>query len=663
MRLSIIIPHKDTPDLLRRCLDSIPLREGIEIIVVDNNSSILINTDQYPWLERTILVRDEKSIGPGGARNTGLDQAHGEWVIFADADDYFSEEFLDVLDNYFISNADVVYFNFHIRKKGESIPLPYSLRYLENYHSDNEKLVQMLRCRFPVPWNKMVRREFLQEHHITFKDCLVGEDGVFSFLVGYYAQSIIVDETKIYNYNLNPHSITGERIHNEDFYKCLFEQKFQYNEFFKQIHHQEWKQSIYKTLVATLLKKGLSQCLLATKILLSNRSYFQKEKRGIVDLIPFKKKLIRITTVDFALSDYMKGQNKFMNLFFEVIGVASDTGVLKEVARDEGIRMVNVPMKRQMAPVHDLWCLLRFYVLFRKERPYIVNSNSPKSSLLSMAAAKMAGVPNRIYTVSGLRYQTAKGLVRQILMNAERIACHTATIVIPEGNGVRRALEQDRITDKPMRLIHHGNINGVNTDYFCKNRVEIKGLKSQIGVGEDDFIFIFIGRIVKDKGIAELAQAMKRLSAGYQNVKLLLVGNWELMYGSITPECVTFLKESPHVVNVGFVKDVRPYLAISHVLVHPSYREGFPNVVLQAGAMELPSIVTDIEGSNEIIEDGCNGRIVSSHDADQLYQMMVWFLNHPTEMESMGIHARNKVERNFRQIDVWNAWKDFYLSL
>ena len=663
MKLSIIIPHKDTPDLLRRCLDSIPQYEGLEIIVVDNNSSLPINADQYPWLERSIIVRDDKSIGPGGARNRGLDQAHGEWVIFADADDYYSEGFLDVLDNYFDSNADVVYFNFHIKKKGESIPLPYSLRYLENYHSDNEALVQMLRCRFPVPWNKMVRREFLMNHHTRFKDCLVGEDGVFSFLVGYYAQSVIVDETKIYNYTINPHSITGRRIHDGHYFKSLFEQKYQYNEFFKQIHHQEWKQSIYKALVATLIKKGLSQCLLATKILLSNRSYFQKKKSGIVDLIPFKKKLIRITTVDFALSDYMKGQNKFMNHYFEVIGAASDTGVLKEVAKDEGIRMVNVPMKRQMAPVHDLWCLFRFYFLFRKESPYIVNSNSPKSSLLSMVAAQMAGVPNRIYTVSGLRYQTATGLVRWILMNAERIACRAATIVIPEGNGIRKALEQDRITDKPMRLIHHGNINGVNTDYFCKSRVDVKGLKGQLGLDEDDFIFIFIGRIVKDKGITELALAMKRLSADHRKVKLLLVGDWELKYGSVAPECVSFLKESPHVVNVGFVKDVRPYLAISQVLVHPSYREGFPNVVLQAGAMELPCIVTDIEGSNEIIEDGYNGRIVPSHDADQLYQMMAWFLNHPTEMESMGVHARNKVERNFRQIDVWNAWKDFYLGL
>lgn len=644
-------------------MDSIPQREGLEIIVVDNNSSPSINTNQYPWLERAILVRDDKSIGPGGARNTGLDQAQGEWVLFADADDYYSEGFLDVLDNYLDTDADVVYFNFYIKKKGENITLPYSLRYLENFQSDNEELIQMLRWRFPVPWNKMVRRELLLKHGIRYKDCLVGGDGVFSFQVGFFAQSVILDETKIYNYTINPHSITGKRIHGKNYYKSLFEQKYQYNEFFKQIHHPEWKQSLCKALIATFIKKGLSQCLLATRILLSNRSYFQKEKRGIVNLLPFKKKLIRITTVDFALSDYMKGQNNYMNHYFEVVGAASDTGVLKEVARNEGVRMINVPMKRRIAPAHDIWCLFRFYFLFRKEKPYIVNSNSPKSSLLSMVAAKMAGVPNRIYTVSGLRYQTTTGLVRWILMTAERTACRAATIVIPEGNGIKKALEQDRITNKPMQLIHHGNINGVNTDYFCKRQVDVKGLKSQLGLGDNDFVFIFIGRIVKDKGITELAQAMKRLSADYQNVKLLLVGDWELKYGSVAPDCVSFLKESPHVVSVGFVKDVRPYLAISHVMVHPSYREGFPNVVLQAGAMELPCIVTDIEGSNEIIEDGYNGRIVPSRDTEQLYQMMAWFLNHPTEIETMGIHARSRVERDFCQIDVWNAWRDFYLSL
>lgn len=286
IKISIIIPHKNTPDLLHRCLDSIPQREDIEIIVVDNNSSPQLDKNEHhPWLDRAILIKDDESIGPGGARNRGLEKAQGEWVLFADADDQYSERFLDVLEQYVETNAEVVYFNFNVRKKGECVALPYSLRYLADFDTDNQEFVLMLRCRFPVAWNKMMKKDFLQEHHITFKDCLVGEDGVFSFQVGYFAQLVIVDETKIYNYYLNPYGITGERIHNEDFYKCLFEQKFQYNEFFKHICHSGWRQSVFRVLMTIFIKKGFSQCILATKTLLSNCSYFLSKRKEFVDRI------------------------------------------------------------------------------------------------------------------------------------------------------------------------------------------------------------------------------------------------------------------------------------------------------------------------------------------------------------------------------------------
>ena len=375
------------------------------------------------------------------------------------------------------------------------------------------------------------------------------------------------------------------------------------------------------------------------------------------------KKLIRITTVDFAQSDYMKGQNKYMSQYFEVVGAASDTGVMEEVAKNEGIRMVNIPMKRKMAPLHDLWCIYKFYQLFKKEKPDIVNSNSPKSSLLSMIAAKMAGVPYRIYTVSGLRYQTASGLSRWLLMTSEKIACKAANIVIPEGNGVMKSLINDGITKKEMHVIHHGNINGVNVDYYNKDQVDCSDLRDNLHIDGDDFVFVFVGRIVRDKGINELAEAMQRITSTYKKVKLLMVGDFEPQYGPLKPENDRFLKEDNSVVYAGYVKDVRPYLSISDALVFPSYREGFPNVVLQAGAMELPSIVTDINGSNEIIEDGFNGKIIPAHDTTALYDMMAWFIDHHKIIAEMGIHAREKVEINFKQSDVWNAWKKFYQSL
>ena len=375
------------------------------------------------------------------------------------------------------------------------------------------------------------------------------------------------------------------------------------------------------------------------------------------------KKLMRITTVDFAQSDYMKGHHRYMKQYFEVIGLASDTGVLDSVSKYEGVRMINVHMDRKINIAEDLKSIIRFYHIFKKEKPYIVNSNSPKSSLLSMIAAKFAGVPNRIYTVSGLRYQSSSGLLRQILIMMERVTCFFSTIVIPEGQGVLNSLKKDKITSKPLNIIYNGNINGVNTNLFDKDIINSSGLREKLGIKADDFVFIYVGRIVRDKGMNELADAMKRIKNDFSHCKLLLVGDFEPKYGPLFQDTNDFLQNDPCVVYAGYVRDVRPFFAIADALVFPSYREGFPNVVLQAGAMGLCSLVTDINGSNEIIEDGLNGRIIPAKDSQSLYEMMKWFLNNQNSVKKMASCSRDIIKARYEQADVWAHWRDFYLSL
>lgn len=403
-----------------------------------------------------------------------------------------------------------------------------------------------------------------------------------------------------------------------------------------------------------------------------------------------KKKLIRITTVDFAQSDYMKGQNRYMNQYFEVIGAASDTGKLSQVAADEGVKMVDIPMDRGINPWADLKAIWLFYKLFKRERPYIVNSNSPKSSLLSMIAAWIAHVPIRIYTVTGLRYQSAHGLLRQVLIASERVACRFANHVVPESQGVLRCLKRERITRKPLKVIWNGNINGVNTEHWSHESTakeletdtnQLKEtMRKKLGLGNDDFVFVFVGRIVHDKGMNELAEAMRHLTESdhKKRPKLLLVGDFETKYGPLKKENEELLRHDKSVVYAGYVTDVRPYLAAADVFVFPSYREGFPNVVLQAGAMGLPSIVTDINGANEVIRDGINGRIIPNPIDDNghlvyvkgqplmgqaLYEMMDWFMEHEDETRRMAAHARAVVQQRYEQRDVWKAWKEYYESL
>ncbi len=388
-----------------------------------------------------------------------------------------------------------------------------------------------------------------------------------------------------------------------------------------------------------------------------------------------KKKLIRITTSDISLNTLLKGQLKYMNQHFEVIGVSNNTGILEAVGKREGVRVVEIPMRREISLINDIICLWKLYKLFLHEKPYIIHANTPKGSLLSMIAGKLAGVKHRIYTVTGLRYQGASGLFRFLLMSMERISCACATKVIPEGNGVKEALYHDGITKKNLKVILNGNINGIDVDYFNpslftpnqRTNEKFTGgkddIRKDLGLSHDDFVFVFIGRIVRDKGMNELASSLKALQQTCSYIKFLLVGRFETNMDSLSSENESFLKNSQNVIYVGYQADVRPFLIAADALVFPSYREGFPNVVLQAGAMGLPSIVTDINGCNEIITEGVNGKIIQPKDEKALYDMMMYFVSEPSEVKKMGLKCRSLIVKRYEQGAVWNAILEMYISL
>ena len=390
-----------------------------------------------------------------------------------------------------------------------------------------------------------------------------------------------------------------------------------------------------------------------------------------------KKKLIRVTTTDLSLDSLLVGQLRFLNQYYEVVGLSSNTGLLEKVSEREGIRVIEVPMERSISLKQDWKCLWQLVKVFKKEKPYIVHTNTPKGSLLSMIAAKITRVPNRIYYVTGLRYQGTTGLFRLILKTMERITCLCATKVIPEGNGVKKALLEDHITHKRMNIIHNGNINGKDTSYYSpeavNNELKASGIayegsardyyRKQIGLSPNDFAFIFVGRIVNDKGMNELSQAMRELNKKSNNTKLLLVGSFEQDLDPLEPQTEEFFHNNKCVLFLGEQLDVRPYLMAADALVFPSYREGFPNVVLEAGAMELPSIVTDINGCNEIIVNGKNGVIIPPKNSNELFNAMTYFTSHLKEIKEMARNARPMIISRFKQEDVWKALLKMYQSL
>ncbi|WP_455060247.1 glycosyltransferase family 4 protein [Prevotella pallens] len=398
-----------------------------------------------------------------------------------------------------------------------------------------------------------------------------------------------------------------------------------------------------------------------------------------------KKKIVRLTTAGESLDDLLIGQLKYLNQYFDIIAVAKDDGRLQKVRKREGVRVVDAPIERPISLLKDIIALRWLINFFKQEKPWCVHANTPKGSLLAMVAAWICRVPHRIYTVTGLRYQGAIGKFKFVLQTMERITCACATKVIPEGQGVLKTLKNDHITNKPLEVILNGNINGKDTSFFsveslyenCElengnKRLSIRKeesikdvIRKELHITANDFVFIFVGRIVNDKGMKELSKAMQSLlKKNYHlNPKLLLVGDFESKLDPLSPEDENFFKNNSSVLFVDYQKDVRPYLAAADALVFPSYREGFPNVVLEAGCMGLPSIVTNINGSNEIIEEGVNGRIIPPRDSDSLFFVMDWMLTHLSDVELMASNSRRLIQERYEQEKVWEALLDMYKSL
>src|SRR5690606_10408433 len=314
----------------------------------------------------------------------------------------------------------------------------------------------------------------------------------------------------------------------------------------------------------------------------------------------------------------------------------------------------------------DIISLIKLYKCFKREKPHIVHSITPKAGLLTMMAGYMAKVPIRIHTFTGLIFPTSTGIKKKVLIAMDKLLCYCATHIFPEGQGVKNDLIKYKITDKPLKIIANGNVNGIDTEHFNSKLIseEKKNtLKTELGIKSDDFVFIYIGRMVKDKGINELIGAFKEGNQINENTKLLLVGDLEPKVGNLKNKTEEEIKNNPSIIAVGYQSDVRPYFAISHVLTFPSYREGFPNVVLQAGAMELPAIVSNISGCNEIVTNEMNGEIIPPADEMALLNAMVKSYMNKGKLTEMGKNSRVFIIKNFQSSLVWHALLNEYKQL
>ena len=378
-----------------------------------------------------------------------------------------------------------------------------------------------------------------------------------------------------------------------------------------------------------------------------------------------KIKILRVVTssISFKLID---GQAQFMQQQgYQVITASGGPFPKDGIPQLNGVRFVPQPhLVRPISIREDLLALRDMIRLIRKERPDIIHSHTPKAGLMGMLAGWLCHVPIRIHTVAGLPLLVHSGFKRKILNLVERITYRCATSVYPNSHKLRDTIISLKLAspDK-LRVIGDGSSNGINVQHFCKELLAeelVDPIRKQLG---GSFTFIFVGRIVRDKGICELVEAFTRLQQEHPDARLLLVGNFEQELDPLPEEVYHTIQSHPAINCAGWQDDVRPWFAAADALAFPSYREGFPNVVLQAGAMELPCVVSDINGCNEIIIEGENGLIIPPYDAAALYQAMKRMIEDKALYMHCQQNARPLIASRYKQEDVWQATLEMYRSL
>lgn len=370
-------------------------------------------------------------------------------------------------------------------------------------------------------------------------------------------------------------------------------------------------------------------------------------------------KLIRITTVPISLEKLLENQLRFMKEHYGVTAISSDKPNLERVGQLQEVLVFHVEMTRKITLWQDLKALWQLFCYFKKEKPFIVHTHTPKAGTVGMLAAKLAGVPNRLHTIAGLPLLEANGNKRKLLNFVEKITYACATKVYPNSNGLKKIIIREQFcVEEKLKVIGNGSSNGINTSYFNPELFSVDdklALKTHLGISPDDFVFIFVGRLVGDKGINELIQSFQKIVTETNPAKLLLVGSFESDLDPLEPATLQEITTNNKIISIGFQIDVRPYLAISSCLAFPSYREGFPNVVMQAGAMGLPSIVTNINGCNEIVIEGENGIIIPVKNSNAIYEAMNKMIVDDDFRKKLQQNARQMIVSRYEQQVVWEA--------
>lgn len=363
----------------------------------------------------------------------------------------------------------------------------------------------------------------------------------------------------------------------------------------------------------------------------------------------------------------MRGQLAYLKSHgFDPALLSSPGKDLDETGSREDLPVFGIAMRREMAPAADLRSFFRIWQLLRRMKPLICNVGTPKAGLLVGLAAWITRVPCRIYTLRGLRLETARGMKRIVLTITEKLACFSAHHVVCVSPSLREhAVALGLVAREKTVVLGTGSSNGVDVRRFeptPEKLTRTAALREKMGIRPEQPVIGFAGRFTRDKGIAELITAFQLIRKQLPEALLLLVGDYE--GGDPVPADTRNLIESePGIHRIGFTPQIELYYLIMNIFVLPTYREGFPNTVLEAQAAGLPVVTTTATGAIDAIEDGATGLLTPAGDAEKLAETVLSLLSDPDRMKLMGRMGRERVARDFHNETVWEALASLYRSM
>ncbi len=376
-------------------------------------------------------------------------------------------------------------------------------------------------------------------------------------------------------------------------------------------------------------------------------------------------KILRITTVSHSLDLLLKGQLRYMvDKGNEVHIACTYDDKVNFLEERECVKYHKLNLTRTINPFKDILALYNLINLIRKIKPDIVHSHSPKAGIVGMLAAFICKVPLKVHTVAGLPLVETRGVKKNVLLMVEKLTYFCADYVLPNSIKQKEFINEHILINDKIQVIGKGSSNGIDLKYFNPDNFNSKDnrlFREQYGIAPSDIVLCFVGRLTNYKGINELINAFCNLQEEFFNIKLFLVGPIE----DINPLAVNTkdeIKNNTSIFSVGHQDDIRPFLAVSDIFVFPSYREGFPQSLMQAAAMNLPCIASDINGCNEIIQDGVNGILIPPKNTDAIVRVVKNMIYNEEFRLSLAKKARKNMLENFEQTDFWDKILAFYES-